>query len=65
MQFFPEGQSPSLQHSRHFLKGGIPQQLPELQSDDVAHRSPFGLGATHMRLLKYGERITYQLQGNW
>ena len=42
LQFDPEGQSESLQHSRHLLKGHTPQQFPESHWLFFLHPSPFG-----------------------
>ena len=53
LQFFPLGQSESVQHSRHLLKGKIPQQFLEVQSESVTHLLPIVLepDATHFRFL--------------
>ena len=40
-------QSESLQHSRHLLNSGTPQQWPDSQSESGPHELPFGLGAMH------------------
>ena len=46
LQFEPDGQSESLQHSRHLLKGHTPQQFPESHWLSLLHFPPFGLPET-------------------
>ena len=46
LQFEPDGQSESLQHSRHLLKGHTPQQFPESHWLSLLQLPPFGLPET-------------------